>query len=436
LPYLGRDITSIEVDSQNSVPETNEGNNFLNYQDGQAQVGITESWSGILAQDFRDTLFVLPNELFYSQFSLSELNRQKNIIGFSMSCYTSGFTGTENFSFCLQSKYQVDQSSYNGNYTVKNSSSDPYDASCEWLANSSASAIDYFWLGNFSGFAKGMPIGSERAIWMTVRSATSDLQQQYSSVSKTIKAIDRIRGDVNDDGVVDQKDLDILTDVVSHGRYNPCDESAYLYRKNGINYGAGAVLFSTPDILSNTLINIWINDKKDPLVQGLGIGDLMSKTSDQNQGSPVYGVKNSFSVSGEDLSIDAPEADLYNVTAQKADGKLFQATGRMGENIKLPVGVKNLRVETVKVQNDVTALTSPKNNINVSVYPTKIVDYVNVKYSGNAKVQVLNLSGQTIFSSPLKSDEELRIDASSWANGVYILNVTSAVGTKSTKVIK
>jgi hypothetical protein len=436
LPYLGRDFYAVQVDAHNDVTETNEGNNYLYYQDGKAQVGIASSWNNILAQDYRDTLFVLPNELFYSEFSLEELNNQKSIIGFNASCYTSGFSGVENFSFCLQSKYQVDESSYNANYTVKNSSADPYDASCEWLANSSSSAIDYFWLGNFSGYTKGKPIGSEWSVWITVNSATNDLQQQNNSVFKTIKSIDRIRGDVNGDGVVDQKDLDILYEVISRGLYNPCDESAYLYRKIGINYGAGAVLFSTPDILSNTLINIWINDHNDPLVQGLGIGELMSTTADKNEGSPIYGVKNNFSISGEDLSIDAPEADLYNVTAQKADGKLFQVTGKMGEQIKVPVGAKNIRVETVKVKHDITVLTTPKNNINVSVYPTKISDYMNVKYSGNGKVQVVNLAGQIIFSSLLKSDEELRIEAGSWSNGVYIINVTSETGTNSTKVIK
>ncbi|MFZ4631996.1 MAG: T9SS type A sorting domain-containing protein [Patescibacteria group bacterium] len=439
-------VASITLDSKNEVSETNKVNNKFYLGVDDTQVRIISSWNGLIAQDYYPTLFVLPNEYFYQQFSLSELsvkrqkNNQKSIIGFDFDSYAYDFSREQSYyssvqAFWPDSAYQ-DYNLQGGKYYFKTSTSENYNSSCQWMANASANAINYFWLNSFQGEARGMAVGSEAKVYLNVKIALSGLGLSYDNLFKTIKVIDRIRGDVNDDGVVDQTDLDILRDVLDNGLYNPCLSLKNMYSERGMNYGAGIVIFTMPDFISNCLINIWLNDKNDPLVQGLGIGELMSKTAPGLSTTPVYGVKNSFSISGEDLSINAPGANLYNVTAQKADGKLFQVTGKIGEQIKLPIGVKNVRVETVKVKQSLTNLTSPKNNLSVSVYPTKVLDYVNVKYSGNGKVQVVGLTGQIIFSSPLKSSEELRIETSSWANGVYVINVISEAGTKSTKIIK
>lgn len=443
---LEESIFLVKVDSENEVNEENETNNNSYSKVSDSQVRIISPWTGAIAENYYSIFYVLPNEFFYQQFSLSELNNQKladaegSIIGFSYSSYAFEFPGSEEYYSDIQSHWPdgsyVDGNLIGGKYSFySNPEFDKYHTSCQWMANSSSAAIDYFWLGSFQGKTKGMAIGSEAKIFINATIALRNLTSKSDGFMKTIKIIDRIRGDVNDDGVVDQADLTILTDVVDHGLYNPCMTYHNMYQERGINYGAGIVMFDVPDFLSNCLINIWINDKNDPLVQGLGIGELMSKTALNSLESPVYGVKNSFSVSGDNLIINAPEAELYNVTAQ-VEGKLFQSTGKIAEKVKLPIGATNVRVETVKVRQNLTALTTPKNDLNVSIYPTKISDYVNVKYSGNGKVQVINLAGQIIFSSSLTNDEELRINTSSWTNGVYVLNVISSAGTKSTKIIK
>jgi hypothetical protein len=326
----------------------------------------------------------------------------------------------------------VDGNLIGGKYDyVSNNAHDKYYASCRWVANSSSSAIDYFWLSDFQGVARGMAVGSEASIYVKAKIALKNLRETQDDFTKTIKVIDRLRGDVNDDGVVSQLDLDILNDVVTHGLYNPCQSFKNMYTERGINYGAGIVLFSQPDFVSNCLINIWLNDQNDPLVKDLGIGVLMSE---RGQNSPIFGVKNNFTVSGNDLSINAPDADLYNVTAQ-VDGKLFQKTGKISEKVLLPFGASKIRVETVKVKRDLTAMNEKIDMLSVSVYPNPVVDYLVINGVEKATVKVTNLAGQTIYSANFNN--ETRINSKDWTNGVYIVNIYSASGAKkSVKIIK
>jgi hypothetical protein len=440
-------ISWLKIDSQNEINETNEDNNNYYFKANDSQVRITSSWTGIVAENYYPTLCVLPNEFFFQQFSLQELNSKKlqdaegSIIGFSFYSYAFQFPGSEEYVCEVQSRWP--EGSYQNGILVGGKYSfqfdpllDKYHSSCEWMANSSSAALDYWWLGDFYGVLKGMEIGTEAKIYVNSTIALRDLTRKSDGFTKTIKAIDRLRGDVNDDGVVDQADVDILSNVVSQGLYNPCMSFKNMYQEKGMNYGAGIVLFSTPDFLSNCLINIWINDKNDPLVQGLGIGELMSTTTPDTPTSPVYGVKNSFSVSGENVTINAPEADIYNVTAQTKEGKFFQVTGKIGETVKVPVDATNLRVETVRVKQNLTALTNPNKEISVSLYPNPITDHLNIKSMTAGNVRIINVSGQTIYAAPLASETGLRIDAKSWASGIYIINITSPSGKKSMKITK
>lgn len=434
-----KDIYSIQVDSHNDVAESNEGNNYFFYKDGAPQTAILSN--GLAANGYRDTLFVLPGEFFYQQFTIAELNNQKAIIGFDFDAYAYGTIGIQDYFFGVQSLWP--EGTYNegeligGKYSFKSTSYQNDNAYCQWMADSSAAALDFFWLGHFYGVAKNnIEIGSEAKIYMNLNCATNNLESQYYGVSRVIKAINRIRCDVNDDGIVDQKDLDVLIDVVNNDGDNPCMSFKNLYQEHGMNYGAGMILFSRPDFASNCLLNIWLHDKTDPLVQGLGIGELISEISPGSQKSSVKPITNSFKVAGEKLTISAPGADLYNVTGQKEDGKLFQVTGKIGEMISVPIGVKNVRVETVKVRQNLTSILAPKSNLQVSVYPNPVNDFVNVKSVDAGIVKVINLSGQTIFSAEIQSESELRIDSKEWTSGVYLVNVTTSAGKKTVKIVK
>jgi|GEM_PF-3406974 len=434
------------IDPKNLILETNEFNNDLYFEENKPQVKITAAWGGVIPLN-NDTLFVLPNEFFYEQFSLADLNGQSSIIGIDYSLMAYDFPLTDDdsrfYAALPLNLNQDDSGEYAGGvyYSKTNNDSgfleNPIEGSFQWMANSSASALNYLWLGSYSGTTKEMPVGSQATVYLNANSALTNLSNSNDNLTRTIKVIDRIRGDVNDDGIVDKTDLDILNDVVSSGTYNPCIARKNMYVKEGLNYGAGIILFSTPDFVSNCLLNIWLHEQSDPLVQGLGIGELMSETTLRTKSALVKSIPNTFSVSKNELAINAPEANLYNVTANLKSGKLFQATGKMGEKIILPSDAKNLRVETVKLQGNLTTLSpNLSSETAVSVYPNPFTEYINVKGLDGETIRIINMNGQVIFST-VSNNETVRIDANSWPKGVYLVNLTSKSGNaKCYKIIK
>jgi len=429
----------IFIDPDRVVAETNEDNNFFYFDRNEPQVAITESWTGIRAEE-TDTLAVLPGEYFYSQFSLQEFG-SKSIIGIKYEMFGNGFTGNSTIDFGVQTTPSNDL--YGGAYSSRDK--DYYylrdysypKTTFSWMANSPEAVLDYWWLGNFSGDNVPASVGEVKDIYLfaeaaVLNSVTNKTSSIWMSLRRSIKTVDRIRGDVNDDGVVDQADVDILTDVEMNGLYNPCMYSAGLYQEKGMNYGAGCILFSSPDFVSNCLLNIWVHNPKDPVVQGLGIGEMMSSRFQ----SAVQKVANSFSISGSELTIDAPEAEVFNVSAIQADGQLFQKTGRMGEKIVVPDPELKYSVETLRLKNS-TAITklflATVQKDLVTVRSTKINDRVEI--SGSGLVTIVNLKGQEMFSGNLQ-DESLEVASSHWSAGVYILKASSKEGVQTMKLIK
>lgn len=265
-----------------------------------------------------------------------------------------------------------------------------------------------------------------------------NFQNEYVSVGKTIKVIDAIRCDINGDGVVDRDDLEMLSEVVESDLFGNWKERKNRYTNKGINYGAGRILFSYPDFLSVALLNIWLNNPSDPLVQGLGIGELMSESMPGSQRSVVAPVDNTFTVSGDSkVTINAPGADVYNVTARDVNGKMIQYTGQIGEEIILPAKATDIRVETVKIKNGVTRLFAHlQNEPTISVYPNPVIDYVSINSMETGRVSVLNLSGQEIHSQSINAQERLTLSTSDWSKGIYLIKVFTANGQSTVKVVK
>jgi len=427
---------SINVDSESEVVETKEGNNYFYFVRDEPQIIITPGWYGSNVNNSNDTLFVLPGEMIYSQFSLSEGNSKKDIVGIKYSMSSYNFSNDCQIYFGVQNRFGDNSDNATYSYEYENDQT-TYPSSAKatfnWMANNSASAIDYFWLGDFSA-TNNKIVGEVKNIYLNVTVALTNLTNYYAGLMRSIKTIDRIRCDVNDDGVVDKADFDIMSEVVNEDIYNPCEPSKNLYKEKGLNYGAGIILFSRPDFASNCLLNIWLHDKNDPLVQGLGIGELMSNTQSR---FAIEQTANSYSVVGNELVIDAPEADLYNVTAQKADGKLFQATGKMGESVQIPLNAKDIRVETVRLNNSetTTKLFAPKDQDKklISVRSTYFSDQINI--SGTGKLTIVNLSGQTLFTGNLDGNE-LNIPTSNWSVGMYIAKAVSGGKIQTIKLVK
>lgn len=428
---------SFFIDPEGKVEETDEGNNYFYFDRDEPQVAIIDSWTGLKLKS-QDTLYVLPGEYLYSQFSLTDFGKE-SIIGIRYEIFSYNFVGESNLDFGVQ--IASDNNFHDGTYSYRGTNY-YYDQGCNypkttfsWMANSSEAAVDYWRLGNFSG-ENSVPVGEVRDIYLFANVAVSlsdkTTASSWLNLSRSIKTIDRIRGDVNDDGVVNQEDVNILVDVVTDNSYNPCIPSPGIYQERGLNYGAGIVLFSRPDLVSNCLLNIWVHDKNDPLVQGLGIGEMMSSRFQ----SAIEKVANTFTMSGSELLISAPGADIYNVSAVQKDGQLFQKTGRMGEEIAIPDPDLRYSVETVRLNSSqaVTRLFAPTSNKDlVVVRSTKIEDAVEV--SGSGQVTIVNLGGQEMFSGRIQ-DENLTIPSAAWPAGMYVLTATSDKGRQAIKLVK
>jgi hypothetical protein len=71
-------------------------------------------------------------------------------------------------------------------------------------------------------------------------------------------------------------------------------------------------------------------------------------------------------------------------------------------------------------------------NNSVSIYPNPAIDYIYVKYSQNASIEVMNMNGKILLEN-LQTDE--RIDLSSLESGAYIIKIIQNNITSYNKLI-
>ena len=413
----GITITLIEynivVDPKNVIKETKEFNNGFSFSPGVPKFQILNHF-GTVEEYFRDTLYVLPGEYFRQNLgSIWEVDGTKCIIGVKTDVYSSVSA------VCEQCMYRPflpisDPDLLGGTLDVF----ERYGIlNFTWMANGSWAARSSLPLGEFHGVASkdAYTVGDCGSFSIYLEIAINNLDWNYSSMEKVIKKTDRIRCDVNDDGKVDYSDLAIMNKVVCQGLFNPYYSFEGLNTKSGLNYGAGIILFSQPDFVSNCLLNIWLNDETDPLVQGLGIGKMMSAFSDL----VVENVSNTTSFQGDELIIDAPSADIYNVTANLPDGTLFQATGKMGETVNVPDLTLNYRVETVRLNSPelVTALSKEVKG-EAQFYSSK--DELRISGSENGMIKIFDLSGRLVQTVAATGNEQ-SVDISNYKSGLYIV---------------
>ena len=426
-----RDIAySIYLDPNEKIQERNENNNYLYYKASEPQVRIMSG--GLIAEHAFDTLYVTPGEFYDAQFVIADMNDHNSIIGvdFDMTTYDS----SEQFGFSTAFTYINDiMDGYS--CSVKESNQlNIKRMNIKLLANSSEHASSRFWVGYFWGYGENQ-IGKVSNVHIFSKFALLNLQNGNDYANRTIKVRDAVRCDINGDSVVNREDFEILKMVVD-------DNNSWLNKKNrytrkGVNYGAGRIIFSQPDFLSVALLNIWLNNPNDPLVQGLGIGELMSKNMPGSEASAVKPIDNTFAVSENgEVTIDAPEADVYNIVAQDANGKMIQRTGRLGEEIILPADTKNIRVETVKIKNGTTGLFNASVGPKISVFPNPVTDYVNISSPEKGKMSVISLSGQEIYSSAINAQESLTLSTGDWEKGVYLIKIATENGQSTVKVVK
>ncbi len=72
----------------------------------------------------------------------------------------------------------------------------------------------------------------------------------------------------------------------------------------------------------------------------------------------------------------------------------------------------------------------------VQIYPVPVKDVLNVDLTGNlsnARLQLLDLNGKTVLTTPLNSQNQ--IDVSTYAKGVYILQIEAKEGSMRKKIM-
>lgn len=431
-------LYQIYITSSSEAEKEYTDNNYFSY-DSQ-QIGVVSH--GMAAKNYRDTLFVLPGEYFFQSFQATSFNQQSLITGINFSARTYNMSDLQGYCFWAQPAETGEFK--NGKYLYQNASKGNYKAYFQWMANTSDAALDYFWLGAFDGQA-GMTVNSETQIYINASFVVKGSREiRNYSLMKVIKTIDRIRCDVNDDGFVNEADLEIMTDVVLNERHNPSGSFKNLYQERGLNYGAGIILFSRPDFVSNCLFNIWLHDKNDPAVKDLGIGEMMSE-----QGNSIVKVANTFSVSRSnvdvnasepnayDVTINAPGANVYNITARRGDGTLFQKTEKIDGLTVISIPTDScLTVETVRLPEAVVTKvfeTRADENL-LSVFPTRFDEQVTVE-GEEGMLSIFNANGQLISSLELNGGQS--IATGSWSKGLYIFKIVTSDGSVQTvKVIK
>lgn len=110
---------------------------------------------------------------------------------------------------------------------------------------------------------------------------------------------------------------------------------------------------------------------------------------------------------------------------------------------RLDVVMANTGSNTVSIFRNQIVITSISKNyqaenrgIIFTLYPNPFTEYVNVKGLDGETIRVVNINGQTVYSTT-SNETELRINTSSWLKGVYLVNLTSKSGnTKNFKIIK
>ena len=421
------------IDPNDKIRERNESNNWFCYKADEPQIRLMSN--GLIARDVFDTLYVTPGEFYDDQFVITDMNDHSSIIGVDFNMRTYDYSNQIGFStsFTYINNIMDGYTCY-----VKESFEFGREMNVTLLANSSEYAASRYWLGYFWGYGES-EVGKVSDIYIFAKFAQTNLQNGTDYVNRSIKTRDVVRCDINGDGVVNREDFDMLQMVVEKNLFNSFNSfgKKHRYTKKGVNYGAGRILFSQPDFLSVALLNIWLNNPNDELVKGLGIGQLMSETMPGSAASSIMPINNTFSVENGELIIEAFGADVYNVVAQTADGKMIQRTGRLGENITLPLDAKNIHVETVKIKGSTTGLFGiSKTGVDVSIFPNPVTDYLQISSPESGKLSVLNLNGQEIYSSSINANEMLNLDAQTWTKGIYLVKIITATGQSTVKVAK
>jgi len=279
-----------------------------------------------------------------------------------------------------------------------------------------------------------------------------------------IKRHNRIRGDVNNDGVVN--DTDTALSLAAASGFIGLSFQDYLYTA-GLNYSAGcvAVPWVAGGQINAYLQNLWVVNPDNPLVQNLHIGELFTDDGGYNQLSPE--------ISGQTITIPQNGDNLFAVEGIYSDGTPWSAAilldgnnllrfqqdaeepiveslnllNRQPITFVMPEGVQYRQAISCLTGNYSTAVGDPVIPVTlmyIDCYPNPFAASTTIKFVGSTptKIEVFNIKGQKIQSLTNNSKTQSIVwDGCNSQNkqvpdGVYFIRATAENQTMTTKVIK
>ena len=389
----------------------------------------------------RDTIFVLPGESFYSSgyFRTASWNFIPDaIMSFHSGIIVNGISSFNNWNFVLPwTDSLVETGLLTTSLGVDNQS-------VVWTGNSSSQGINQANFGWLSG-DNNLPLGGIAMVNYFVEATlynSNSLPPQLITVGRqrVIKCIDGILGDVDGNGVVEDNDLAFIQQAYTS---NGLSEN-YFYTPQGINFGRAAILFSYPTIVDMWLINVWLHNPNDPVVQGLGIGQLMSART-----RPLA-VAYSQAMVGNNLQINT-QAYAVRVSTTLPSGKMWDSAVQVQNGkaeFSVPDAALKYKIEAVALPSQVTGVKSDAKNIPAKFslnqnYPNPFNPTTTIGYSlpkaAPVSLKIYDILGREVAN--LVNEEkpagsyQVNFDASKLASGTYIYRLTAGSFSQIKKMI-
>jgi len=165
----------------------------------------------------------------------------------------------------------------------------------------------------------------------------------------------------------------------------------------------------------------------------------------------IYEYCNVFEFHFGDLSIDPTELDLFynNATAPfmgygNNNPYLFYV---LDGSLTSPVLTSNASNSLDSIPNPNSTYTFRNCFLNIkddkkkafSIYPNPASEFVNLTFSNNietSELTILNLNGQIVYTDILTTSSSYNFNTSFLSPGIYVIEITSAKTTYSTKLVK
>ncbi|MCX6798046.1 MAG: T9SS type A sorting domain-containing protein [Candidatus Falkowbacteria bacterium] len=340
---------------------------------------------------FQDTIFLVPGQYFNLQYAFKEIHDWKKIIQFVLTANYSGFACTPGvaqpddyywFHWQSSSLWSSPQGyCYGGNYCCQYGTD---NSSFGW--SSTYTQLKGAYLGLFEGIACGLNIGQTYKFTLNLEITESGPGGYGNIYHKTLtqyfKIVDGVRGDANGDSQVTEEDQLILIDGINGGLTNLWQNYAGNYSATGLNYYRCHMLRTYPTLMDACYQNVWVWDPFEPLVQGLGIGELLSLDS-----------------------CSVADCILAN---------LFGKSTPSSKEAKLS-----------KLINDWL----------VSVYPNPFVDKISI-HAPPGKIEIFDATGRQVKSDMI-GEGDLLIATGDFKPGLYIIKYSNKFGlTVGRKIVK